>query len=75
MLTSDDGVSVEAKLIFVEPGRRCAHSPSSSRAPGIPYDENLREDVKYLRKSLTVIWETLLGCRKGLPQILVLTAP
>jgi len=25
------------RLIFVEPGRRWAHSPSPSKAPGIPY--------------------------------------
>jgi len=74
----DVDVSVEAKLIFIEPGCRWAHSLSSSRAPGISlpgYYENFREDVKNLRRSLTVIWGISLGCRKGLPQILVLTAP
>jgi len=54
-----------AKLSFVEPGRRWAHSPSLSKTPGISgiswsilpgYYENLREDVKNLRRSLTVIW-------------------
>jgi len=30
-------VSVEAKLSFVEPGRRWAHNPSPSKAPGISY--------------------------------------
>jgi len=30
-------VSVEAKLSFIEPGRRWAHSPSSGKAPGISY--------------------------------------
>jgi len=51
-------VSVGAKLSFVEPGRRWAHSPSPSKAPGIStgYYENLREDVIKLRRSLTVIW-------------------
>jgi len=51
-------VSVGAKLSFVEPGRRCAHSPSPSKAPGIStgYYENLREDVIKLRRFLTVIW-------------------
>jgi len=50
---------VGAKLCFVEPGRRWAHSPSPSKAPGYlaGYYENLREDVKNLRRSLTVIWK------------------
>jgi len=30
-------VSVEAKLSFVERGRRWAHSPSPSKVPGISY--------------------------------------
>jgi len=50
-------VSVEAKLSFVEPGRRWAHSPSQVKPlvslPG--YYENLREDVKNLRRSLTAM--------------------
>jgi len=42
-------VSVGAKLSFVEPDRRWAHSPFPSKGPGIPgYYENLREDVKNL---------------------------
>jgi len=49
-------VSVESKLSFVVPGRRWAHSPSPSKAPGISYHENLREDVQYFWRSLAVIW-------------------
>jgi len=48
-------VLVGAKLSFVQPGHRCAYSPSPSKAP-VLYYENLREDVKNLRRSLTVIW-------------------
>jgi len=53
-------VSVEAKLSFVEPGRRWAHSPSPSRGPGIPYQGTTKtsvrtEDAKNLRKSLTAM--------------------
>jgi len=50
-------VSVEAKLSFVEPVRRWAHSPSPSKPLVFlaRYYENLRDDVKNLRRSLTVI--------------------
>jgi len=61
-------VSVEAKLSFVEPGRRWAHSPSPSKAP-VRYYENPREDVTNLRRALTVI-----GCFFLLPQVLPLGA-
>jgi len=44
-------VSVEAKLIFVEPGRRRAHSPSSSKAPGISYRGTMKTSVTMLRTS------------------------
>jgi len=44
-------VSVEAKLIFVEPGRRWAHSPSSSKAPGVPYQGNMKTSVGMLKTS------------------------
>jgi len=47
----DVDVSVEAKLIFVEPGRRWAHSPSSSRAPGIPYQGTMKTSVRMLKTS------------------------
>jgi len=42
-------VSVDAKLIFVEPGRRWAHSPSSSRAPGISYQGTMKTSVRMLK--------------------------
>jgi len=35
-------VSVEAKLSFVKPGRRWAHSPSPSKAPGISYQGTMK---------------------------------
>jgi len=35
--------SMEAKLSFVEPGRRWAHSPSPSKAPGIPYQGTMKK--------------------------------
>jgi len=44
-------VSVEAKLIFIEQGRRWAHSSSSSRAPGIPYQGTMKTSVGMLRTS------------------------
>jgi len=34
-------VPVEAKLSFVEPGRRWSHSPSTSKAPGISYHSTM----------------------------------
>jgi len=42
-------VSVEAKLSFVEPGCRRAHSPSSSGAPGIPYQGTMKTSMRMLR--------------------------
>jgi len=42
-------VLVEAKLSFVEPGRRWAHSPSSSGAPGVPYQATMKTSVRMLR--------------------------
>jgi len=35
-------VSAEANLSFVEPGRRWAHSPSASKAPGISYQDTMK---------------------------------
>jgi len=52
----------QRRLIFVEPGHRWAHSPSSSRAPGIPYQGTMKTSVrmlKNLRRSLTVICVSL----------------
>jgi len=45
----DVDVSVEAKLICVEPGHRLAHSPSSSRTPGIPYQDTMKTSVRMLK--------------------------
>jgi len=42
-------VSVEAKLSFVEPSRRLAHSPSPSKAPGIPYKGTIKTSVRMLK--------------------------
>jgi len=36
------------RLIFVEPGRRWAHSSSSSRAPSIPYQSTMKTSVRML---------------------------
>jgi len=44
-------VSVETKMSFVEPGHRWAHSPSSSGAPGIPYQGTMKTSVRMLRTS------------------------
>jgi len=44
-------VSVEAKLSFVEPGRRWAHSPSTSKAPGISYQGTMKTSVRMLKTS------------------------
>jgi len=44
-------VSVEAKLSFVEPGRRWAHSPSPSKAPGISYQGTMKTSVRMLKTS------------------------
>jgi len=46
-------VSVGAKLSFVEPGRRWAHSPSPSKAPGIsyPYQGTMKTSVSMLKTS------------------------
>jgi len=44
-------VSVEAKLSFVEPGRRWAHSPSSSGASGILYQGTMKTSVRMLGTS------------------------
>jgi len=43
-------VSVEAKLSFVEPGRRWAHSPSS-KAPGISCQGTMKTSVRKLQTS------------------------
>jgi len=42
-------VSVEAKLSFVDPGRRRAPSPSPSKAPGISYQGTMKTSVKMLK--------------------------
>jgi len=44
-------VSVEAKLSFVEPGRRCARSLSPSKAPGISYQGTMKISVRMLKTS------------------------
>jgi len=38
-------------LIFVEPGLRWAHSPSSTRAPGIPYQGTMKTSMRMLKTS------------------------
>jgi len=42
-------VWVEAKLSFVEPGRRWAHSPSPSKAPGISYEGTMKISMRMLK--------------------------
>jgi len=42
-------VSVEAKLSFIEPGRRWAHSPSPSKAPRISYQGTIKTSVMMLK--------------------------
>jgi len=44
-------VSVEARLIFVEPGRRWAHSTSPSKAPSISYEGTMKTSVRMLKTS------------------------
>jgi len=44
-------VSVGTKLAFVEPGRRWAHSPSPSKAPGISYQGTMKTSVRMLKTS------------------------
>jgi len=44
-------VSVWAKLSFIEPGRRWAHSPSTSKAPGISYQGTMKTSVRMLKTS------------------------
>jgi len=44
-------VSVEAKLSFVEPGHRWAHSPSCSKAPGVSYQGTMKTSVRILKTS------------------------
>jgi len=44
-------VSVEAKLSFVEPGRRWAHSPSHSKAPAISYQGTRKTSVRMSKTS------------------------
>jgi len=44
-------VSVEAKLSFVEPGRRWAHSPFSGGAPGILYQGTMKTSVRMIGTS------------------------
>jgi len=44
-------VLVEVKLSFVEPGCRCAHSPSSSKTPGISYQSTMKTSVRMLKTS------------------------
>jgi len=47
-------ISVEAKLSFVEPSRRWAHSPSPSKAPGISYQGTMKTSVMMLITSLLI---------------------
>jgi len=51
VLLQFSSVSVEAKLSFVEPGRRQAHSPSPSNAPGISYQGTMKTSVRMLKTS------------------------
>jgi len=44
-------VLVEAKLSFVEPGRRWAHSPSPSKAAGISYQGTMKTSMRMLKTS------------------------
>jgi len=44
-------VLVEAKLSFIEPGRRWAHSPSPSKASGIPYQGTMKTSMRMLKAS------------------------
>jgi len=44
-------VSVGVKLSFVESGRRWAHSPSPSKAPGISYQGIMKTSVRMLKTS------------------------
>jgi len=44
-------VSVEAKLSFVERGRRWAHSLFPSKALGIPYQDTMKTSVRMLKTS------------------------
>jgi len=44
-------VSVEAKLSFIDPGCRWAHSPSLSKAPGISYQGTMKTSVRMLTTS------------------------
>jgi len=44
-------VSVGAKLSFIEPGRRWAHSPSPSKASGISYQGTMKTSVRMLKTS------------------------
>jgi len=39
------------RLIFVEPGRRWAYSPSPSKAPGISYQGTMKTSVRMLKTS------------------------
>jgi len=44
-------VPVSAKLSFVEPGRRWAHSLSPSKAAGISYQGTVKTSMKMLKTS------------------------
>jgi len=44
-------VSVEAKLSFVEPGRKWAHSHAPSKAPGISYQGTMKTSMRMLKTS------------------------
>jgi len=44
-------VSVEVKMSFEEPGRRWAHSPSPSKAPGISYQGAMKSFMRMLKTS------------------------
>jgi len=44
-------VSVEAKLSFIEPGHRWAHSPFPSKAAGISYQGTMKTSVRMLKTS------------------------
>jgi len=50
-LENEFPVSVEAKLSFVEPSRRWAHSSSPSKAPGISYQGTMKTSIRMLKTS------------------------
>jgi len=58
-------VSVKAKLSFVEPGCRWAHSPFPSKAPGISYRGTMKTSVRMLTTSGDLCYVVLLSVSSG----------